>query len=215
MARGGKRKGEGEESMQISGAMKQVGTQFENPRRGGMIAFAVAGALMLCASAGGGGGATMKDAKPTMELTSPGIRNGEVQKKFTCDGADVSPELSWSAPPAGTKSFALLVIDPDAPVGEFVHWVLYDLPAEKRGLPEGVPKEKELADGSRQGKNDFDNFGYGGPCPPGHSAHRYIFSLYALDTKLSLPAGATRMQVEQALKGHILARGELTGRYHR
>jgi Raf kinase inhibitor-like YbhB/YbcL family protein len=201
--------------MPITGAMRQVGTQFENLRRWGMIAFAVAGVLMLCASAGSGEGAAMNDAKPTMELTSPGIRDGEVLRKFTCDGADVSPELSWSAPPAGKKSFALLMIDPDAPVGEFVHWVLYDLPGEKRALPEGVPKEKELADGSRQGKNDFDNFGYGGPCPPGHSPHRYIFSLYALDSKLNLPAGATRKQVEQALKGHILGRGELIGRYHR
>lgn len=201
--------------MRISRAMKQVGTQFENPRRGRMIAFAVAGVLMLCASAGGGGGARMKDAKPTIELTSPGIRDAKILKKFTCDGADVSPEPSWSAPSAGTKSFALLMIEPDAPVGEFVHWVLYELPGEERGLREGVPKVKELADGSRQGRNDFDNFGYGGPCPPRHSPHRYIFSLYALDAKLNLPAGATRKQVEQALRGHILARGELIGRYHR
>jgi Raf kinase inhibitor-like YbhB/YbcL family protein len=188
---------------------------FKNRLRRRMMGIATAGALALCGSAVGGGGEMMKDAKATMELTSSGIRDGEVQKKFTCDGADVSPELSWSAPPAGTKSFALLVIDPDAPVGEFVHWVLYDLSAEKRGLPEGVPKEKEFADGSRQGKNDFGKPGYGGPCPPGHSPHRYFFSLYALDAKLNLPGGATRKQVESALKGHILARGELIGRYQR
>lgn len=150
-----------------------------------------------------------------MDISSPGIRDGAVLKKFTCDGADVSPELVWSAPPAGTKSFALLMIDPDAPVGDFVHWVLYDVSADKRGLPEAVPKNTQLADGSRQGKNDFGKAGYGGPCPPGHSPHRYFFTLYALDTKLNLPAGATRKQVEGAIKGHILARGELMGRYHR
>ena len=201
--------------MRACGSMRQARGRCDNRARKGILEIVAGCALALSAPMGCGGHATLGEGKPTMELTSPGIRDGEVLKKFTCDGADVSPELTWSAPPAGTKSFALLVIDPDAPVGEFVHWVLYDLPAEARGLPEGVPKEKELADGSRQGKNDFDNFGYGGPCPPGHSPHRYTFSLYALDTKLNLPGGATRKQVESALKGHILARGELIGRYHR
>lgn len=181
----------------------------------GILGIAAGFVLGLSAPTGCGGSATLGEGKPAMELTSSGIQGGEVQKKFTCDGSDVSPELAWSAPPAGTKSFALLMIDPDAPVGEFVHWVVYDLPGELRGLPEGVPKQAQLADGSRQGKNDFDKAGYGGPCPPGHSPHRYVFTLYALDTKLNLPGGATRKQVENALKGHILARGEVIGRYHR
>jgi Raf kinase inhibitor-like YbhB/YbcL family protein len=150
-----------------------------------------------------------------LELTSASFRGGEIPKKFTCDDEDTSPELAWSAPPAATRSFTLIVVDPDAPLGSFVHWVLYDLPAEKRELPEGLPKQDQLADGSRQGRNDFDKIGYGGPCPPAGSAHHYVFVLYALDSRLNLPAGATRKQVENALKGHVLARGELIGRYQR
>ena len=104
--------------------------------------------------------------------------------------------------------------DPDAPGGTFIHWVLYDIPAVTRELPVGVPKQGQLSDNSRQGKNDFGKIGYGGPCPPG-GTHHYVFSLYALDTTLGLPAGASRSQVESAMKGHVLARGELTGLYSR
>lgn len=171
------------------------------------LAFSV---LVAC-----GGSATPGQDKPKLELTSSSFTAGQIPAKFTCDGSDTSPALAWGAPPAMTQSFALIVIDRDAPIGEFVHWVAYNLPAEKWNLSEGLPKQEQLPDGTRQGMNDFDKVGYGGPCPPGKSPHRYVFELYALDTKLNLPGGATREQVEKALKGHILARGELTGRYQR
>jgi len=109
---------------------------------------------------------------------------------------------------------ALIVTDPDAPGRTFVHWVLYDLPAGAQSLPEGLPTQYQLPDGSRQGRNDFGNLGYGGPCPPGHSPHHYVFTLYALDAKLNLPVGATRAQVEAAMQGHVLAHGELIALYH-
>ena len=153
--------------------------------------------------------------KPDLQLSSPSFANGQIPKKFTCDGDDTSPQLVWVAPPAATESFALTVVDHDAPVGSFVHWVLYDLPPETRTLPEDMPKQEQLPDGSRQGQNDFDKTGYGGPCPPGGSSHRYTFSLYALDSKLNLAPGATRSRLEDAVKGHILARGQLIARYKR
>lgn len=152
---------------------------------------------------------------PDMHLTSSSFANGEIPKKFTCDGANTSPQLAWAAPPAATQSFALTVVDHDAPMGSFVHWVLYDVPPETRGLPEGVPTQDQLPDGSRQGPNDFGEIGYGGPCPPEGSSHRYTFSLYALDAKLDLAPRATRSQVEAAVKGHILAHGQLVARYKR
>jgi Raf kinase inhibitor-like YbhB/YbcL family protein len=151
----------------------------------------------------------------TMNLTSTSFKGSQIPAKFTCSGAGISPQLAWSAPPAGTASFALIVTDPDAPSPTFVHWVLYDLPAGMRALPEALPSQGELPDGSRQGRNDFGNLGYGGPCPPGHSPHHYHFTLYALDAKLNLPAGATRTPVEAAIQGHILARGELVGLFQR
>lgn len=146
-------------------------------------------------------------------LTSSSFQSGKIPAKFTCNGAGTSPQLAWTAPPARTASLALIVTDPDAPGGTFTHWVLYDLPAEKRDLAEGLAKQDQLADGARQGRNDFDDVGYGGPCPPGKAAHHYVFTLYALDMKLNLAAGATRKQVETAMQGHILARGELIAVY--
>jgi Raf kinase inhibitor-like YbhB/YbcL family protein len=167
------------------------------------------GALAAC-----GGSQAIGEGKPTLPLTSASFQSGgDIPKKFSCDGADASPQLAWSAPPASTKSFALIVYDPDAPVGTFVHWVLYDLPPDKRELPESLPKQDQLPDGSHQGQNDFDKIGYGGPCPPS-GTHRYVFTLYALNAKLNLPPGATRKQVESAMKDRVLARGELIGRYH-
>lgn len=149
-----------------------------------------------------------------MELTSPSFRDGRIPKDFTCDGSGKSPRLTWSEAPPATKSLALIATDPDAPMGTFVHWVLYNLPAGARELAEALPTKGQLADGSRQGQNDFGNTGYGGPCPP-HGTHRYVFDLYALDTMLNLPDGATRKQVEKAMQGHILARAELIARYGR
>jgi len=140
---------------------------------------------------------------------------GNIPRSLTCDGANVSPALTWSDPPAGTMSFCLIMDDPDAPAGTWVHWVLYDLPAQTSALPEGVPKERELKDGSRQGRNDFSRPGYGGPCPPRGAAHRYYFKLYALDARLGLPPGAAKADVEKAMKGHVLAQAQIMGRYQR
>jgi Raf kinase inhibitor-like YbhB/YbcL family protein len=182
--------------------------------RKALLVSAATSLLVLASLAGCGGSGTLGEGKPTFGLTSSSFRGSEIEKKSTCDGEETSPELAWTAPPAGTQSFALVAFDKDSPFGySFTHWVLYDLPAEKRELLEGLPKQEQLPDGSRQGPNDFDKPGYAGPCPPGKSAHHYVITLYALDSKLNLPAGATRKQVAKALKGHVLAYGELIGRY--
>src|SRR5581483_1071803 len=147
-------------------------------------------------------------------LSSTAFPNGgDIPKKYTCDGADVSPELSWSNPPAGTQSFALIVEDPDAPAGTWTHWVLYDLPPDTTALEENVPKVDQLPNGARQGRNDFRKIGYGGPCPPSGKPHRYFFRLYALDRKLGLKPGATKDEVQAATKGHILGEAELKGKF--
>ena len=140
---------------------------------------------------------------------------GEIPWKHTCDGPDLSPALSWSDPPARTQSLALIVDDPDAPAGTWVHWVLYNLPGSLRELPAGIPRAQELADGSRQGLNDFGRSGYGGPCPPRGPAHRYFFKMYALDAALNLNSGATEAELEKAMQGHVLAQAELMGKYKR
>ncbi len=140
---------------------------------------------------------------------------GTIPVEYTCSGKNISPALSWSGMPAGTKSIALIMDDPDAPAGTFVHWVLYNIPAGTQKLPKGLSKKETLDDGSRQGMTDFDRVGYGGPCPPPGKPHRYYFRLYALDTKLDLHAGATKDDVEKAMKGHILAQGELMGKFGR
>src|SRR5574341_928646 len=147
-----------------------------------------------------------------ISITTEAFRNGDaIPAEYTCDGSDKSPALSWSGIPAGTKSIALIMDDPDAPRGTFVHWVLFNIPAETKKLPEGVPGSKTLSDGSCHGITDFGKAGYGGPCPPPGKPHRYFFKVYALDKKLNLPAGASKKQVEDAMKGHILAKGELMG----
>ncbi|MBD1908669.1 YbhB/YbcL family Raf kinase inhibitor-like protein [Funiculus sociatus GB2-A5] len=140
--------------------------------------------------------------------------DGLIPSKYTCDGADISPPLSWTIPPAGTESLALIVDDPDAPGGIFVHWVLYDLPPEILQLPEAVPTEANVKYGGSQGKNDFGNLGYGGPCPPS-GTHRYFLRLYALNRVLDLASGVTKSQLEAAMDGHILAAAKLIGRYSR
>ncbi len=148
-------------------------------------------------------------------LSSSSFKNGgEIPSKFTCEGADTSPALKWSDPPKGTQSFALVADDPDAPAGTWVHWVIYNIPALTRELSESVPKTDETAGGVRQGVNDFRRVGYGGPCPPPGKPHRYFFKLYALDAKLNL-AKATKQDVEQSMRGHILARAELMALYKR
>ncbi len=140
---------------------------------------------------------------------------GTIAKKFTCDGPDVSPALTWKDAPASAQAFALIMDDPDAPVGTWVHWVLYNLPASTKELPEGVEKSEQLSNGALQGRNDFRKIGYGGPCPPPGKPHRYYFKLYALDRKLDLKTGATKAEVEAAMKGHILGQTQIMGRYGR
>jgi Raf kinase inhibitor-like YbhB/YbcL family protein len=150
---------------------------------------------------------------PLVTLTSSSVVGGEIATRCTCDGNGLSPQLSWGTPPPATRSFAVLAIDRDSPIG-FVHWVLYDVPPATRELPEGIPSRPDLVEGSRQGRSDFDSIGYGGPCPPWWG-HRYVFVLYALDDVLNLPAGSTRKELERAMVGHILAHGELVGHYSR
>jgi Raf kinase inhibitor-like YbhB/YbcL family protein len=152
----------------------------------------------------------------SLELTSTAFRPGEtIPTQYTGDGADRSPPLRWSEPPSGTKSFALICDDPDAPRGTWVHWVLFNLPAQLRELQEGVPTTETLGNGAKQGKNDFGNVGYGGPAPPKGKPHRYSFKLYALDADVDLTPGATKAQLTNAMKGHILAEGQLAGNYGR
>ena len=148
------------------------------------------------------------------QITTTAFRDGSsIPKRFTCDGSDVSPALSWGNPPAGTISLAIIADDPDAPAGTWVHWVLYDLPADTRKLPEGVAKDRALPNGALQGRNDFGKIGYNGPCPPRGSEHRYFFKLYALDSKTGLKAGVTKSELERAMKGHVLSQAQLIGKF--
>jgi len=152
----------------------------------------------------------------TVELISPAFKDGgTIPSKYTCDGDDVSPPLEWSNVPEDTKSLALICDDPDAPMGTWVHWVLYGLPADTTSLPEGVPMNEAIEGVALQGTNDFKRIGYGGPCPPPGKPHRYFFKLYALDTELDLKPGAKKKDLEKAMKGHVLAKGQLLGRYQR
>lgn len=154
-------------------------------------------------------------SRKTMKLESTAfIANGMIPFLYTCDGQDISPPLSWDAPPTGTQSLALIVDDPDAPGRIFVHWVVYDIPPEIRQLSQAVATTATLPNGGTQGENDFGNLGYGGPCPPS-GIHRYFFKLYALDRELGLKSGATKAQLEAAMSGHILDSAELIGRYSR
>jgi len=134
--------------------------------------------------------------------------------KYTCDGEDISPPLTFKDIPENTKSLALIVDDPDSPTGTFTHWLLYNLPPDKTELPEHFPYADEFPDGTKQGRNDFKRIGYGGPCP-GSGSHRYFFKAYALDTVLDLKPGADKAQLENAIKGHTIAHAELVGVYQR
>jgi len=142
------------------------------------------------------------------------VEGGMIPKKYSCDGADVSPPLAINGTPEGTKSLALIADDPDAPVGIWVHWVLYNLPPDTKMLAEGMPAEAALKNGARQGITDFGRPGYGGPCPPS-GTHRYYFKVYALDTVLNPTGKVTKKELEAAMKGHILAEGQLMGKYAR
>jgi hypothetical protein len=140
----------------------------------------------------------------------------QIPSEFTCEGQDLSPEVTWSGVPDEAKTLALIVDDPDAPMGTFVHWVVYNIPAEMEGLPEGVSSEDKLDNGMMQGINDFKNYGYGGPCPPrGHGTHHYYFRLYALDTVLDLEPGATKEELLDAMEGSVIDEAEYMGTYLR
>ena len=154
-----------------------------------------------------------KGALMAFEISSPAFKNGEqIPVKFSCDGNDTSPALIWTEPPVGTQSFALIIDDPDAPIGTWVHWVVFNIPASTRGLQEDTPTDPQLSDGSLQGKTSAGSNGYHGPCPPS-GTHRYFFKLYALDTMLSLSANVDKKALFSAMEGHILANVELMGTF--
>jgi Raf kinase inhibitor-like YbhB/YbcL family protein len=153
--------------------------------------------------------------KMDIKVTSPAFEDGElIPAKYTCDGEDISPPLQWDAVPEGTKSIALISDDPDAPMGTWVHWVLFNLPPEARELAENIPPDRALPNGAKQGTSDFGRIGYGGPCPPG-GTHRYFFKVYALDAELDLEADARKRDLLKAMEGHILSQGQLMGKYKR
>jgi Raf kinase inhibitor-like YbhB/YbcL family protein len=180
---------------------------------------------LLCCSAGPAADAeeaSVRDSsvvaseEAEMRIMTPAFKEGEVIPKiFTCDGEDVSPPLSWESAPEGTRSFVLISDDPDAPMGTWVHWVLYNIPPDTTALPQGMPKDAALKDGSRQGVTDFGRPGYGGPCPPKGKPHRYYFKLYALDAVLELEGKPGKKDVEKAMKGHIIAEAQIMGTYQR
>lgn len=151
-----------------------------------------------------------------MELKSRSFQNGQtIPKKHTCDGPDISPQLEWDNVPEGTVSFAIIMEDPDAPSGTWVHWLVYDLPAETRALPEGLASTETLPRGGAQGRNDFGRVGYGGPCPPPGRPHRYFFRLYALNSRVNLPPGASKEELVRAMEGRIKDEAHLVGKYGR
>ena len=151
-----------------------------------------------------------------LDIKSPVLANkGYIPDGYTCDGKNISPEISWSGAPQKTASFALICDDPDAPFGTWTHWVVYNIPADVSKLDENLPKEGELKGGVSQGVNDFGEIGFGGPCPPAGKAHRYFFRLYALDMMLKLDKGAAKKNVEKAMVGHILAEASIYGLYQR
>ena len=169
----------------------------------------------------------MEEAEPTaeepeevveevaFELTSPHFTEGEaVPSAFSCDGQDVSPELNWVGAPPETVSFALIMDDPDAPVGTWDHWVLFNIPANRNQLSDGIEPSEQLEDGSVHGSNSWGQLGYGGPCPP-DGTHRYFFQLYALDTMLDLPVGTSKEGLLQAVDGQVLGEAVLMGTYTR
>jgi Raf kinase inhibitor-like YbhB/YbcL family protein len=152
----------------------------------------------------------------TLNITSTAfVEGGAIPVRYTCDGESISPALNWENGPAGAASLALILEDPDAPVKNFTHWVIFNLPPDISGLPEAVPRDGTLDSGAVQGKNGGGGIGYIGPCPPQGPAHHYVFNLYAVDRSLDLAAGATKDEVRQAMEGHILAQGQLVGLYQR
>ncbi|HOO46843.1 MAG TPA: YbhB/YbcL family Raf kinase inhibitor-like protein [Deltaproteobacteria bacterium] len=181
-------------------------------KKGLAVSVLTAAVILVCAISPA---AAQTKGGVSMELSSPAFSPGAaIPAKYTCDGRNVSPPLEWSGLPEGTRSVALICDDPDAPAGTWVHWVYYDLVLETQDLPEDIEPMGKPAAGGTQGVNDFGNLGYGGPCPPS-GTHRYFFKVYALDTELGLPAGTTKEELLDVMKGHILDHAEMIGRYKR
>lgn len=178
----------------------------------------IAGLLLACAPQPQPAAQTTEkpiDDKFQIKLASDAFAEGQaIPRQYTCDGVNFSPPLEWSGVPKNAKTIAIIADDPDAPSGTWVHWVLYNLPADRIGLVENAPAAEKMPGGGLQGKNDFDKLGYGGPCPP-RGTHRYFFKLYAVDSELAPNAGATKADLLKAMEGHILAQGQLIGIYSR
>jgi Raf kinase inhibitor-like YbhB/YbcL family protein len=173
----------------------------------------LSGLQLLCANISG---ADKQTKAAVLQLSSTAFQMGQaIPAKYTCDGANVSPPLAWSGAPPGTKSFALICEDPDAPKGAFTHRVIYGIPASEKQIAEGVSAGESLPAGAKQGINDFKRAGYGGPCPPPGKPHRYFFKLYALDTDLDLKARPSKKDLLKAMDKHVVGEGELTGTYAR
>ncbi|HZT72954.1 MAG TPA: YbhB/YbcL family Raf kinase inhibitor-like protein [Terriglobales bacterium] len=170
-------------------------------------------AALLCAASL----AALAYSMDPLVLRSPAFAaNAPIPARFSCDGDNASPPLQWSDLPPRTVSLALILSDPDAPHGTFFHWLIWNLPPQGAdGLPPAQDPQPRLANGAVQGTNDFRRLGYGGPCPPPGPAHHYVFTLYALDAKLALPAGATHGELEAAMRGHVLATARLVGTFAR
>ena len=194
------------QSLMMAGGRRRL----SNFRRTVSLIFTVAVALV------GANVSLAKGSSAKLELKTTAFRpGGTIPAQFTCSGENISPTLSWSPPPPGTRSFVLVVDDPDAPAGTWVHWVVYNLPPTARGLPEHAPSGEVIGGGGMQGVNDFPTDGYSGPCPPPGKPHRYFFRLYALDTTLNLRAPVHRRDIDFAMKGHVLAKAELVGMFGR
>jgi Raf kinase inhibitor-like YbhB/YbcL family protein len=178
--------------------------------------WAVIGLLAVGACGNGGASEQAPAANANALRLESGAfaEDGSIPERYTCDGEDISPPLSWAVPPAGTQSLALVVDDPDAPAGTWVHWVLFNLSPTTISLPADAPVDGSIS-GAVQGSSSWKQVGYGGPCPPKGSTHRYFFKLYALDTTLGLNPGANKGDVEKAMAGHVVAQGQLVGRYGR
>jgi Raf kinase inhibitor-like YbhB/YbcL family protein len=172
--------------------------------------------VLSCGKPASASGQRNEPARSSFRIESSAFKQGAtIPTRYSCQGENISPPLAWANPPSGARSFALIVEDPDAPAGTWTHWVVYNLPAQARAMPENTPKQGELPNGGLQGTSSFGSVGYGGPCPPPGRAHRYFFRLYALDTVLALKAGAAKADVLAALKGHVLGEAQLMGRFKR
>lgn len=181
-----------------------------------LLPIVTAAVLLVGSSASGQAQSPEKGKIMSLTLTSTAFARGsEIPHRYTCEAEDISPALSWSGAPAGIKSFAMIVDDPDAPRGTWTHWLIWNIPGTATGVSENTPKTETLAEGARQGSNDFKRIGYNGPCPPPGKPHRYAFKLYALSAPLDLKAGASKSDLEAAMKPHILAHTEYIGIFKR